>query len=354
MLRRARGTIFWIGMNQEIKQLAENCEICMEMKPKNQKEPLLQHDDGNYPWEKIGLDLFEIEGRSYLLSVDYLSNFIEVDLLSTTTSKQVIEKLKKQFSRFGIPCRIVSDGGPQFTSVEFKQFTRKWGIHHHITSPHHPESNGKAESAVKIMKTMMMKCSKSATDQYEALLEQRNTPRKDTGLSPVEMMFGRHTRAMIPLKTVPKKVENNRRREARQASVKKSYDRRTRRLPNLRKNQPVYFRHKPGTPWKKGVVQTDDYPNYVVKSTDGAVYKRHRVHLRPTSVPIHVRDNSPPRDPVVNDSYDTPATPNIQPDPVQIGETPTAQRQLPPQTNIYSRPQRERKPPMYLEDYVRY
>jgi TPR repeat protein len=29
-------------------------------------------------------------------------------------------------------------------------------------------------------------------------LEQRNTPRQDTGLSPVEMMFGRKTRTMLP------------------------------------------------------------------------------------------------------------------------------------------------------------
>jgi len=49
MIRRARGTVFWLGMNQEIRQLADNCDQCMERKPKIQKEPLRQHDDGNYP-----------------------------------------------------------------------------------------------------------------------------------------------------------------------------------------------------------------------------------------------------------------------------------------------------------------
>ena len=34
MLRRARETEFLIGIHQEIKQLAENCEICLEMKPR--------------------------------------------------------------------------------------------------------------------------------------------------------------------------------------------------------------------------------------------------------------------------------------------------------------------------------
>jgi len=141
--------------NQEIRQLADNCEQCMERKPKIQKEPLRQHDGGNYPWEKIGLDLFEIQGRTYLLAIDYFSIFKDVNLLTSTSSGQVIVKLKKQFAQFGIPRLIISDGGPQFTSQEFSQFTNQWGIQHHVTSPHHQRTNGKAEAGVKIIKGEM-------------------------------------------------------------------------------------------------------------------------------------------------------------------------------------------------------
>ena len=42
---------------------------------------------------KIGVDLFEIKGRNYLVSVDYYSNCLKVHL-STTMTKQVITKLK--------------------------------------------------------------------------------------------------------------------------------------------------------------------------------------------------------------------------------------------------------------------
>lgn len=122
MMRRARGTIFWPGIAAEIKQMIEKCEQCQKLKPRNQRETLRQHSDGNGPWDKVGTDLFEIKGRNYLLVIDYYSNFIEVDQLSTTTSKQVIEKLKKQFARLGIPRYIVSDGGPQYSSEEFKAF----------------------------------------------------------------------------------------------------------------------------------------------------------------------------------------------------------------------------------------
>ena len=40
---------------------------------------------------------------------------------------------------------IVSDSGTQFTSQEFKYFTRRWDIQHRITSPTNAHSNGQAE-----------------------------------------------------------------------------------------------------------------------------------------------------------------------------------------------------------------
>ena len=49
MMRRARITIFWLGMAPEIKQLAESCEICQNLKQNNQKETLKQHDVGKSP-----------------------------------------------------------------------------------------------------------------------------------------------------------------------------------------------------------------------------------------------------------------------------------------------------------------
>ena len=53
----------------------------------------------------------------------------------------------------------------------------------------HQRANSKAESAVKIMKSLLVKTHKDSGDPYEALLEQRNTPRQYTGLSPSEIQY---------------------------------------------------------------------------------------------------------------------------------------------------------------------
>ena len=50
----------------------------------------------------------------------------------------------------------------------------------------HQRANGRPESAVKIMKTLLVKTYKEGRHPYEAMLEQRNTPRQDTGRGKVE------------------------------------------------------------------------------------------------------------------------------------------------------------------------
>ena len=83
MLRRARVTIFWPEMAEEIKQIVKKCEQCERLKPQNQRASLNQHSDGNGPWDKIGTDIFVIENRYYLLVIDYFINFIELDYIPT-------------------------------------------------------------------------------------------------------------------------------------------------------------------------------------------------------------------------------------------------------------------------------
>ena len=84
-----------MAWNGKRNKTVQNCEQCEEMKPKNQKETLRPHSDGSGHWDKVGTDLYEIKGRNYLLVIEYYSNLIQVDQLSSTTSKQVIDKLKK-------------------------------------------------------------------------------------------------------------------------------------------------------------------------------------------------------------------------------------------------------------------
>ena len=55
------------------------------------------------PFQKVRVDLFEFNKKTYLLIVDYFSRFPIVKLLSPTTSMDVINHLKSAFAQHGIP-----------------------------------------------------------------------------------------------------------------------------------------------------------------------------------------------------------------------------------------------------------
>ena len=182
------------------------------------------------------------------------------------------------------PRVIVSNGGSQFTSQEFNACVKNWGISHITSSTMHQRANGKAESAVKIMKSLLIKTWKEKGDPYQAMLEQRNTPRQDTNRSPAQMMFNRSTRSFIPsLRNNVKDIVTKEKREARKRSVKKSHDRRSRKLSELDVGQSVFFQHIEGKDWKLGQVIAIIGPNtYQVKGPDGGKYRRNRVHYYET------------------------------------------------------------------------
>ena len=79
-------------------------------------------------------------------------------------------------ARHGIPYKMVSDNGPQFSSQEFKVFKDCYEFDHVTSSPTYPQSNGKAENAVKTAQRIMLKALEAGSDPYLGLLDLRNTP----------------------------------------------------------------------------------------------------------------------------------------------------------------------------------
>ncbi|XP_055862765.1 uncharacterized protein K02A2.6-like [Biomphalaria glabrata] len=285
MMRRARDAVFWPGIAARIKEIANACQPCQQSKPTNQKESLIQHCEGSNPWDKVGTDLFQIFDQQYLAIVDYYSNFIEVEHLHTTTSQVVIRKLKNVFARYGVPKVCISDFGPQFSSAEFTAFMKAWGVHHLKSSPGHHQLNGKAETAVKILKNLMKKSKESKSHAYEALLEFRNTPRQDTNLSPAQMLFGRASRTILPRREHPARMSQQEaaaKREKRQQSVRKHYNQTALDMKLINVGQKVFYQSPNDTTWRQGrVCRKVNERAYIVEVDNGFKYQRNRRHLRP-------------------------------------------------------------------------
>ena len=119
---------------------------------------------------------------------------------------------------------------------------------------------------------MIIKCDKEGTDQFEALMEQRNTHRQDTGLSLCEMMFGRPTRTRLP-KLIHSKMSRNPKREQRKKYVKRYYNKTAHNKPTLKQNKNVFFERKANEKWiLDKIIECLHNQTYIVKSQDGTTY----------------------------------------------------------------------------------
>lgn len=359
-IRRARESVYWPGMSREIAETVQKCETCCQYQRKQQKEPLQPVEVPKLPWHTVGMDLFQYGNQQFLIIVDYYSGFIEYSKLDTTTSQTVIRHSKSVFARWGIPLKVVSDNGPQFSSRAFREFAAEWQFEHRTSSPTYPQSNGMAERAVGILKRLLTK----AEDPYLALLNYRNSPRGDGVPSPAARLLGRSTRTLLPEPTGPKPQTDD---SDMQAMLQKSkenqqlyYNKHAKDLQPLEIGKVVRIQRD--NVWKPATVLKKLGRSYLVRDADTqTVFRRNRRQLRETA--IQSLPNPDPTDTDAEVTGDTSANMSSQPveeaDPgrhigAEVTGDPLANMSSRSQSPRSPRPQRTRKQPGRFDDYVMY
>lgn len=174
-IKKTNQLFYWPCMKTEIENYIGACNLCLKYSKSKIKEPMKSHSMPELPFYKIGMDIAEYLGKNYLVVIDYFSRWLGMLKLKTKTSGEVIKKLKKMFSRFGIPKIVIADNNP-FNSFEFSTFVKEWDMVLVTCSPNYHQSNGLAEKAVGIAKNMLKKISDERGDLSLYLLNYRNTP----------------------------------------------------------------------------------------------------------------------------------------------------------------------------------
>ena len=88
----------------------------------------------------------------FFIFIDSHFKWIKLHPMSSITASATIQCLHNIFAQFGIPKNVVSNNGPTFISMEFKQFLQRNGVKKTTSPPYHPTSKGLAERAVQIFK----------------------------------------------------------------------------------------------------------------------------------------------------------------------------------------------------------
>ena len=167
-----------------------------------------------------------------------------------------------------------------------ESFPRSGVFLHTTSSLYTPRSNGKAESAVKIVKKIL----KTAKDPMRGLMEWRASPNRDF-ISPSERLFSRKIRTFIPQdeqQMRPKLVnldEIKKQRERRQLRMQQENDKAAKELGELHVGQPVMLKtvNDRVNKWKEAtVLEKLSDRSYLVDQGDGIVRRnRHMMSERP-------------------------------------------------------------------------
>jgi transposase InsO family protein len=141
-----------------------------------------------------------VGGYRYLfVAIDKFTKWSEATPVVSITQGAAVAFLKSIVCRFGVPSRIITDNGTQFTSRVFQEYCEGIGTRLCFASVAHPRSNGQVERAnaeiLRGLKTHTYGCLKRhdanwVSELPSVLWGNRTTPSRATGETPFFLVFG--------------------------------------------------------------------------------------------------------------------------------------------------------------------
>lgn len=199
-VKRIKRNFYWNKMNETVSAVINGCELCQRMKydrkPIKPTIQLTQTQDA--PFQEVFIDLFSIDGITYLTLVDSFSKLGQAIQIPNKSTPEVVRALIKYFSYYGIPKRISSDPGSEFNNELMKELMKLYKIDLHIGTPNNPNSMGIVErfhsTIIEIYRLAKYekRCTDAASVMTYAIMAYNHTIHSATDLTPFEVTFG-HT-----------------------------------------------------------------------------------------------------------------------------------------------------------------
>ena len=196
---------YWIGMNQDVEDYVKSCTVCQKIKHSTQKpaghlKPIL----ADYPWQILTMDFVSgltpgrLSGATMcLVVVDKFSKYVILEPVPENIDAEATADIfvKRVISLFGIPERVISDRGPQFSSLLWKRILDFLGSKSILATPHHPQTDGQTERTIQSLLTLIRGFASEQQNSWEELLPMFQFSLNDsfceaTRNTPFRVLFG--------------------------------------------------------------------------------------------------------------------------------------------------------------------
>jgi len=163
MYAEMRRYYYWVGMAADVVSYVRKCDSCarQRVRPLERRSPLTLFL-ATMPFQDIAVDLYgplarTAAGHRFILVIaDRFTKLVRALPMDSTTAVDCASVVLDYWvAAYGPPDRLLSDGGPQFTSHFWGQVCNLLSIEPKVTSPSHPQTNGQTERFNRTMHTFL-------------------------------------------------------------------------------------------------------------------------------------------------------------------------------------------------------
>ncbi|WVZ71519.1 hypothetical protein U9M48_020095 [Paspalum notatum var. saurae] len=212
MYQDLKQKFWWYGMKREVAEYVALCDVCQRVKAEHQKPAgLLQPlKIPEWKWEEIGMDFIVGLPRtqsgfdSIWVVVDRLTKVAHFIPVKTTYSGAKLAELymSRIVCLHGVPKKIVSDRGTQFTSHFWKRLHESMGTKLNFSSAYHPQTDGQTKRTNQILEDMLRACAIQYGASWDKSLpyaefSYNNSYQASIKMSHFQALYGRRCRTPL-------------------------------------------------------------------------------------------------------------------------------------------------------------
>lgn len=198
-------------MTEDVERFTKSCAICKKIKPKRRVEmdPEGEHFlHESYPMESLSIDTLgplpedQVKNQYIIVIVDDFSNFVGLYPALSTEAMEYLKAMVAWIGMFGVPKKIRTDQGTQFTAGISKDLSELLGFNHVLNVPYHLQANSLVErrnaEVMKHLRALVFeKRIRTVWSQYLPLVQRimNYTLDGSIGMQPARVIFGN----MLPI-----------------------------------------------------------------------------------------------------------------------------------------------------------
>jgi hypothetical protein len=203
---------WWYDLKRDVATHVAMCDVCQRLKAEHQRlagllQPLKVPE---WKWEEIGMDFIvglpHTRGGydSIWVMVDRLTKVAHFIPVKTTYSGAQLAELymSRIVCLHGVPKKIISDRGTQFTSRFWKRLHESMDTKLNFSSAYHPQTDGQMERTNQVLEDMLRACTLKHGRRWDKSFpygefSYNNSYQASLKMAPFEALYGRKCRTPL-------------------------------------------------------------------------------------------------------------------------------------------------------------